>query len=203
MGEWPEKEQMKEKKLTKWQWLMIVIGAILVIGILSGPSGTVDTQKNTEVAKAVGVKDAISNEVEPLSFTFPDQNAKVTMQCVTPGSHDGFTWEVTSLDGKNPPTANKIYFNMAKSKSNVIVASAWRGIISKGDKVPVGDAFMITAFQLKDNLAKEGFKYFVFGVANSLEEVQASSKAVFIPVDLVVMTSALTLNQHPCSTQNK
>lgn len=190
------------KKLAKWQWGLIIVGLIVIFSTMTGPKRTMDTSKTPEIAKVVeNVKD-VSDVVPTFSFKFPDANASVVMKCVTPDSPDGFSWDVVSLDGTNPPKATKIYFNLAKSKSDPIVESNWRGIISQGDKMPIGDAFMLTAFQMNDQI-KNIYKYYVFGLGESLEDVRNSGQVVYVPIDLVTMTAALTMNSHPCSTMLK
>lgn len=190
------------KKMSKWHWALVGMTAIIVIGVLSGPTGVVDKYKTPEVAKVVTPDSDQTDLIVPLSFQFPNLNAKVEMRCIDPSTtHSGFSWNVSSLDKKNPPPATKIFFNFAKSKRDPLVASGWRGIQSPNDKLPMGDAFMLTAIQLKD-AGSQSYNHYVFAVANSLETVRNVSQedVVYVPVGVVSMISTTTMASNPCST---
>lgn len=186
-------------KPSKWHWALIVIALTIILGVMTGPTGKVDKIKNPEVAKIVTPEKTPDNIIKPLSFDLPALNAKVEMRCINPGSHDGFGWYVESLDGTHPPKGDKIFFNFAQNKRESITPSGWRGIKPTTDKIPVGDAFMLTAIQLKD-VGADNYQHFVFGVANSLEEVRNTKEVAYVTVELVTLTSTLTMDSHPCST---
>lgn len=186
------------KNMSKWQWALVIMVIVILVGVFTGPTGVLDKKKNPEVAKVV-TDETPTDIIAPLSFQFPKMNAKVEMRCITPDKHDGFSWDVTSLDGKHPPKALKIFFNFAVSKRDPIAPSGWRGIVSPGDKLPMGDAFMVTAIQLK-KAGAQSYNHYVFTVANSLEEARNTTDVVYVPVEVVSIISTAAMTSHPCST---
>lgn len=186
------------KSMSKWHWGLVAITAVIVVGVFSGPTGVLDRVKNPEVAKVVSPDQTPQDIILPLSFTVPDMNARVVMRCIDPTAHSGFSWDVSSLDKEHPPKATKIFFNFAKTKRDPITPSGWRGIQPSSDKIPVGDAFMITAIQLKDAGAQK-YNHYVFTVADSLENARLAKEVVYIPVEVVSLVSQATLQSHPCS----
>lgn len=187
------------KSMSKWHWGLVVITVAIAVGVFTGPTGIVDRNKTPEVAKVVSPDQTPTDMVLPLSFSIPDLNAKVEMRCIDPTSHSGFSWKVLSLDKRNPPKATKIFFNFAKTRRDTIVPSGWRGIQPTSDKIPVGDAFMLTAIQLK-TAGSQNYNHYVFTVANSLEDAQKTKDVVYVPVEVVSLISESTLQSHPCST---
>lgn len=187
------------KSMSKWHWGLVVITVVIAVGVFTGPTGIIDRDKNPEVTKVVAPDQPPSDMVLPLSFSISDLNAKVEMRCIDPTSHSGFSWKVLSLDKKSSPKATKIFFNFAKTKHDPIVPSGWRGIQPSSDKIPVGDAFMLTALQLK-TAGSQNYNHYVFTVANSLEEAQKAKDVVYVPVEVVSLISESTLQTHPCST---
>lgn len=186
-------------KPSKWHWALIVIALTIILGVMSGPNGKVDKLKTPEIAKIVDPEKVPDNVIKPLSFDLPKLNARVEMRCINPGVHDGFGWYVESLDGKHPPQGDKVFFTFARSKQETIAPSGWRGIKPTSDKIPVGDAFMLTAIQLKD-VGADTYRHFVFSVADSLDDVRKTKEVVYITVELVTLTSSVTMDSHPCST---
>lgn len=188
------------KSMSKWHWGLVAITAVVVVVVFSGPTGVLDKEKNPEVAKVVSLDQTSTDIVLPLSFNIPDLNAKVEMRCNDPKTaHSGYSWSVLSLDKKNPPAATRIFFNFAKTKRDPIFPSGWRDIKPSSDKVPVGDAFMITAIQLKDAGA-QNYNHYVFTVAKTLEGARASKSVVYVPVEVVSLISQSTLQSSPCSS---
>lgn len=186
------------KNMSKWHWGLVAITVVIVIGVFSGPTGVLDKEKNPEVAKVVSPEQVPTDIILPLSFAVPEMNARVVMRCIDPSSHSGFSWDVSSLDKEHPPKATKIFFNFAKTKRDPIINSGWRGIQPSSGKMPVGDAFMITAIQLKDAGAQK-YNHYVFTVANSLEQARQAKEVVYVPVEVVSLVSQATLQSHPCS----
>lgn len=190
------------KRPSKYQWVVIIFFIVLFIGFFTGPTKPLDLVKTPEVAKAVSETEEVNNIIEPLSFNFPNENARVVMECQNPITSSGFVWVVESLDDVHPPKVDKIFYNLQKERNSPIQVASWRGIKSSNDnKLPVGDAFMLTVSQSKEDVLKN-YKYYVFSVANSLEEVKQTKDVVVIPANVVVMTSSLIMTTHPCSSLN-
>lgn len=188
------------KSMSKWHWALVGVTAVIVVGVFSGPTGVMDKAKTPEVAKMMTSEEKDSEVIAALSFQFPALNARVEMRCIDPSTtHSGFSWNVTSLDKQNPPKATKIFFNFAKTKRDPVPPSGWRGIISPNNKLPIGDAFMLTAIQLKD-AGSQSYNQYVFAIANSLDEVKRTQDIVYVPVGVVSMISTSTMSSHPCST---
>lgn len=191
---------MKFKNITKWHCMLMVVGIVILVNMCSGPSNPTTKPHATDAIKQAVVANETKDVVDAFSFTFPDLNAKVEMRCVTPGAPDGFEWYVSSLDGKHPPKGNKVFFNFQKERGTPIVSSNWRGILPVANgKTPTGDAFMVTAVQMSENLTGS-YKYYVFGVGNTLEDVKRQGTGILVSVKLVTNTSSLILSNHVCST---
>lgn len=191
---------MKFEKITKWHCIVMVVVVVILVNMCSGPSNPTTKSNTTDVIKQAAEVSENKDTVDTFSFTFPDLNARVEMRCVKPGAPDGFEWLVTSLDGKHPPKGNKVFFNFQEERNSPIVSSNWRGILPVANgKTPTGDAFMITAVQMQNNVIGS-YKYYVFGVGNSLRDVQRQGTGVLVSVKLVGTASSLIMNNHPCST---
>lgn len=188
------------KNMSKWHWGLAAITIAIAVGVFSGPTGVLDKKKNPEVAKVVSPDETPTDVVLPLSFNIPELNAKVVMKCIdSKTEHSGFSWDVLSLDKEHPPAATRIFFNFAKTKRDPVVASGWRDIRPSSDKIPVGDAFMITAIQLKDAGA-QNYNHYVFTVAKTLEGARQSKYFIYVPVEVVSLISQSTLQSNPCSS---
>lgn len=188
------------KSISKWNSILAIITIIIIAIILSGPTDVSDKEKNSEMVKILSPEQTSTDIILPLSFDIPDLNVKVEMRCndfKTP--HSGYSWNVLSLDKHSPPAATEIFFNFVKTKHDVILPSGWRGIKSPFSKVPIGDAFMMTAIQLKKAGAQR-YNYYIFTVANTLKDAQTSKSVEYVPVEVVSFISNATLHSSPCSS---
>jgi hypothetical protein len=176
------------------KWVVGLFAGIMLIGILAGQSSN-DTKKVSESRE--------STSIPALSFTFPDQNANAVLACVTPGKRDGYNWFITSIDGENKPVGKNLYYNW-KNRSGKVDPKSWTevDIHSNNKKIGSGDAFMLTAFQLKDTMKQAGIQAAVFVVADSIEEAKKATVAGTIGLDKLVFVSAKTMTESPCAKMN-
>lgn len=181
-------------------FILVIFGMALFGSMIDDPVKEGQSKKTAVTQSSETASETPPYVISQLSFQDVDNNALVELQCLKPGTKSGFNWVIKSLDGKNPPKAQNLYYNL-QTKDGTLLSKDWRemNIHNNNVRVPAGDAFMVTTFQTKEMLAAN-YSKFVFVIGNNINDARHASSAFFFNVNEIIKVSAVEMSENPCSS---